>query len=184
MYACVRADCARPALASWWLLCAGCSEPLLALTSDVAGDSVVEQQMAAGWDALGWAERIAPSNWGNAAEADPWVVTVRCLAVASVVTGRSSGCAHTVSPVTVLPVVAVARVPGVLRCPPCAEPVVGEASEGGRCDRCAAVPVTASDRTAVLTGASLIVVAQLCGACRREVVPLLAGVETMPSSEP
>ena len=95
MYPCVRPNCAQSALASWWQLCAECSQPLLNL-NDGPTTPVADQRLAAGWDALGWAERIAPDHWGSATD-DGWVTTVRSLALASVVTGRSSGCAHTAS---------------------------------------------------------------------------------------
>jgi hypothetical protein len=110
-------------------LCAECSRPLLDLGSNAHADS--DQQLAAGWDALDWTERIAPNCWGSAVEDDPWVLSVRCLAMASVLTGRSSGCAHTGDATVALPVVAIARAPGVLRCPPCAEPVVAQTSSSG-----------------------------------------------------
>ena len=89
----------------------------------------------------------------------------RCLAAASVVTARSQGCAHTAADVAT-PVVAVPRAPGVLRCPTCAEPVVAGTATGGHgCDRCGRVTVGPGDRAALVTGSSLIIVAQLCSAC-------------------
>jgi hypothetical protein len=175
MYPCVRPGCTRPGLADWWQFCVECSLPLLVL-DDVA-EPVPDRLMAAGWDALGWAERIAPDHWGSAADADSWVVSVRCLTLAAVVTGRSSGCPHTVGPGLTVPVVAVVRAPGVFRCPPCAEPLVAQWTAGGVCDRCAAVPVGETDRVAVLAGAALIVVGLLCGSCRSRVFELLDGVE-------
>jgi ribosomal protein L37AE/L43A len=130
--------------------------------------------MAAGWDALRWAERIAPDCWGNAAENDAWVLSVRCLTVAAVVTGRSSGCAHTVTAATAVPVVAVARIPDVLCCPPCAEPIVAQsATMGLECDRCGSRAEDQTERVAALTGSSLIVVAQLCLGCRSRVFELV-----------
>ena len=78
MDACVRAGCGRPALAAWWRLCASCTLPLMAADANSA------QSNAAGWEALTWAERIAPSAWGNANHDDPWVIAARCLTFASV----------------------------------------------------------------------------------------------------
>jgi hypothetical protein len=177
MYECIRPRCSRPAMADWWLLCCECSGPLLRL-DDGPVLSADDQRAAAGWDALGWAERIAPACWGSADGGDPWVLTVRSLAMASVVTGRASGCAHTVSSTAAVPVVAVARAPGVLRCPPCAESIVAHASGmGPACDRCAAVTGVASERVAALTGSSVILVAQLCRGCRAEVLELGDEVE-------
>jgi hypothetical protein len=177
MYQCTRPRCDRPALADWWQLCARCSRPLLAL-DEATPRSDVDQRMAAGWDALEWAERIAPDYWGSAAEADPWVLSVRCLTVAAVVTGRSSGCSHTISAASAVPVVAIARVPGVLRCPPCAEPVVAEsAGMGSACDRCGPLAESAAERVAALTGSSLIVVAHLCQACRNRIFELVDDAE-------
>jgi hypothetical protein len=173
MNRCTRPRCERPALAHWWQLCVECSRPVLAL-GETAPRSDVDQRMAAGWDALDWAERIAPECWGNAAERDSWVLSVRCLAVAAVVTGRSTGCPHTISAAAAVPVVAVARIPGVLRCPPCAEPIVAQsATMGPECDRCGARSESASERVAALTGSSLIVVAQLCRGCRSRVFELV-----------
>jgi hypothetical protein len=177
VYRCVRPQCPRPALAAWWQLCAECSRPLL----DLAGPdtpSSSDQRLAAGWDALDWTQRISSDCWGSAVEDDPWVLSVRCLAMASVVTGRSSGCAHTVDATVAVPVVAVARAPGVLRCPPCAEPVVAQTSSSGApCDRCRSSTVDTTDRTAALTGSSLIIVGQLCRPCRGQVIELLDGAE-------
>jgi len=120
---CVRAGCREPALASWWRLCATCTSPLLTPVTE-RPDAIVEQHLAAGWDAVAWAERIAPDRWGNASD-DAWVTRQQCLAFAAVVTGRSQGCPHTAEDV--------------------------------------ATPV------ALLTGASLIVVGQLCESCRADV---------------
>jgi ribosomal protein L37AE/L43A len=176
MYGCLRPRCSRPALADWWLLCAECSIPLLDLDDGPVG-TAVDQRAAAGWDALGWAERIAPDGWGSAVETDPWVVSVRCLAMASVVTARASGYPHTVGSVAVL-VVAVARMSGVLRCPPCAETVVARSSAmGPSCDRCGSVAVVAAQRVAALIGSSMILVAQLCCGCRSQVLALAGDVE-------
>ena len=176
MNACLRPHCPRSALAEWWLLCAEHTSPLLTVDRvPVQGEA--DQSMAAGWDALGWAERIAPSCWGNAVESDPWVLSVSCLVLASVVTARASGCAHTVSSTVAVPVVAVARVPGVLRCPPCAEPVVAQsAATGPSCDRCGSAAVVAPERVAALTGASVILVAYLCPGCRGQVLALAGDV--------
>ena len=172
MSPCVRAGCDGPALAPWWSLCGACTLPLLEPAGDL-GDPVVDQHVTAGWDALDWAERIAPDRWGNAVENDPWIVAHRCLAFAAVTTGRSRGCPHTGSPTVAVPVVAVARAPGVLRCPPCAETVVRQHTTTGHpCDRCRAVTVGPSDRVAALTGASLIVVGQLCTPCAAMVLRL------------
>ena len=172
MHACLRPHCSRSALAEWWLLCVECSAQLLLNLDDGPVGSEIDQRLAAGWDALGWAERIAPEGWGSVVETDPWVVSVRCLAMASVVTARASGCAHTVGPVVAVPVVAVARMPGVLRCPPCAESVVAQSSGmGPACDRCASVAVGPSERVAALTG-SMILVAHLCRGCRGQVLEL------------
>jgi hypothetical protein len=149
-----------------------------------------DQQRAAGWEALAWAERIAPGGWGNASS-DAWVERQRCLVFAAVATGRSRGCVHTAGDVdapvagpvieaedaiegpVAAAVVAVARVRGVLRCPPCAEPIVASVTTMGHpCDRCGAVAVSAVDRVALVTGSALIVVAQLCGPCRTATVAL------------
>ena len=177
MYRCTRPRCERPALADWWQLCAQCSRPVLALDESTPR-SDVDQRMAAGWDALEWAERIAPERWGNAAAGDPWVLSIRCLTVAAVVTGRSSGCSHTISADAAVPVVAVARFPGVLRCPPCAEPIVVQSAEmGPGCDRCGSRADAATERVAALTGSSLIVVAQLCRGCRSRVFELVDDAE-------
>jgi hypothetical protein len=177
MSGCTRPRCDRPALADWWRLCAQCSRPVLAL-DEATPRSDVDQRMAAGWDALDWAERIAPDRWGSAVDGDPWVLSIRCLTVAAVITGRSSGCPHTVSAAIAVPVVAIARMPGVLRCPPCAEPVVAEsAGLGSACDRCGPLAETAPERVAALTGSSLIVVAQLCRGCRSRVLELVDDAE-------
>ena len=126
---------------------------------------------------LDWAERIAPQSWGAADEADRWVLRVRCLVMASVVTGRAAGCEHTDSPSAAVPVVAVARVPEVLRCPACAEPVVAQsAAMGPACDRCRD-PEASIERVAALAGASLIIVGHLCRDCRSQVFELVDGIE-------
>jgi hypothetical protein len=170
MGGCVRAGCSGPALAGWWSLCVACTTPLLDPV-EARPDAVIDQHLAAGWDSIAWAERIAPDRWGQASD-DGWVVRQRCLVFAAVVTGRSQGCAHTAADVAA-PVVAVARVPGVLRCPACAEAVVAATSTTGHaCDRCGVVMVAATDRVALLTGASLIVVAQVCPGCRSAVMLL------------
>jgi hypothetical protein len=144
---------------------------------DVPAQTGLDHRVAAGWDALGWAERIAPGHWGSATEADAWVRSVRCLTLAAVVTGRTSACPHTVGPTLTGPVVAVVRAPGVFRCPPCAEPLVAQLATGGACDRCGSVAVAVADRVAVLAGSALIVVGQLCGSCRSQVFALLNGAE-------
>jgi hypothetical protein len=160
---CVRASCSQLALASWWALCAECTVPLLESIADPA-TGASDQRAAAGWDAMAWAERIAPDRWGNASD-DAWVTCQRCLAFAAVVTGRSQGCPHTAGDVAT-PVVAVVRAPGVLRCPSCAEAVVAATSTTGHaCDRCGLVAVSMTDRVALVTGSSLVLVAQLCRAC-------------------
>jgi hypothetical protein len=177
MHECIRPRCSWPALAEWWLLCSECSRPLLHL-DDGPAPGQDDQQAAAGWDALEWAERIAPACWGSADEEDPWVLSIRSLAMASVVTGRASGCAHTVSSAAAVPVVAVARAPGVLRCSPCAEPVVAQVSAlGPRCDRCGSVTGVSSERVTALTGSSVILVAQLCRPCRSRVLELVEETE-------
>jgi len=164
---CVRAGCREPALASWWRLCATCTSPLLTPVTE-RPDAIVEQHLAAGWDAVAWAERIAPDRWGNASD-DAWVTRQQCLAFAAVVTGRSQGCPHTAEDVAT-PVVVIARAPGVLHCPACAEAVVAATSTTGHaCDRCGRATVSSTDRVALLTGASLIVVGQLCESCRADV---------------
>lgn len=167
MDACVRPGCGRPALAGWWRLCAECTSPLIA-----AGPGG-EQAEAAGWDALAWAERIAPHAWGNAIEDDPWVTAARCLTFASVVTGRATGCPHTATGSSPLPVVHITRAPDVLMCPPCAEPTVAAVSvTGPPCDRCRTIDTHDVRRTAAVAGASLILVAHLCGDCLPVVMPL------------
>jgi hypothetical protein len=160
---CARLGCSAVMLASWWQLCVGCTSPLMDAVRAVPGE-VVDRHRAAGWEALAWAERISPSSWGNASD-DEWVTAKRCLAFAVLVSGRSTGCVHTSWDVP-QPVLAVARAPGVLRCPTCAESVVATTSTvGGACDRCR-FPAFPPARVAVVTGNSLIVVAQLCAGCR------------------
>lgn len=179
MATCVRAGCRGQALAPWWSLCLECTAPLLdPVTPSPAADGphpVADQRDAAGWDAVTWAERIAPRRWGSAVTDDPWLTSVRCLTVASVVTGRADGCEHTRT-TGATPVVAVARATGSLRCPACAESVVAAVTtDGHACDRCGAVPVSASDRLAAVVGASLVVVALLCNECAGAVMALGAG---------
>ena len=181
MSTCVRSGCSGVALASWWALCADCSAVLLDPVTGDAGDgpavglAVDDQRAAAGWDAVTWAERIAPNRWGSAVDGDPWLTTVRCLALASVVTGRADGCEHTRT-TGATPVVAVARATGSLRCPPCAEAVVAAVTtDGHACDRCGRVGVGPKDRTAAVVGASLVVVAQLCDGCAGAVLALGVG---------
>ena len=172
MSACVRIGCGRPALAGWWRLCACCTSPLMTGVADI------EKTAAAGWDALAWAERIAPAAWGNASDDDPWVTAARCLTFASVVTGRATGCPHTSTASAALPVVHIARAPHVLMCPPCAEPTVAAVSVGGpSCDRCRSVAPQGVVRTAAVAGSSLVVVAELCSRCRHEVLPLSVAFE-------
>lgn len=174
MSVCVRSGCDGVALVPWWSLCVDCTRRLL---DPVTPASAADQRDAAGWDAVAWAERIAPRRWGTAVDDDPWLTSVRSLAVASVVTGRADGCEHTrTSGAT--PVVAVARATGSLRCPACAEPVVGAVTtDGNACDRCGVRAVSATDRAAVVVGASLIVVAQLCDPCADAVLALGALAE-------
>jgi hypothetical protein len=151
-------------------LCLGCTLPLL----EPAGDfqqADLDQRSSAGFDAVTWAERIAPSRWGHAVDGEPWVDVVRCLAFAAVVTGRGDGCPHTADRGAAVPVIAVARAPGVLRCPACAEHVVARHTTTGQpCDRCRSVAVDPRHRVAALTGASLIIAAQLCDACASHVL--------------
>lgn len=179
MAACVRAGCRGQALAPWWSLCLECTAPLLdPVTPTTAGeglDPVADQRDAAGWDAVTWAERIAPRRWGSAVTDDPWLTSVRCLTVASVVTGRADGCEHTRT-TEASPVVVVVRATGSLRCPTCAEAVVAAVTtDGHACDRCGQVPVVGSDRLAAVVGASLVVVAQLCDGCAGAVLALGVG---------
>jgi len=179
MATCVRAGCRGQALAPWWSLCLECTAPLLdPVTPSPSADGVdpvTDQRDAAGWDAVTWAERIAPCRWGSAVADDPWVTSVRCLTVASVVIGRADGCEHTRMK-GAAPVVAVARAAGSLRCPACAEPVVASVTtDGHACDRCGQVPVVRGDRVAAVVGASLVVVAQLCEECAGVVLALGVG---------
>src|SRR4051812_48003329 len=109
MLECVRLGCPNLALGDWWTLCVECTLPLTD-PLDLEGAPQVEQRQAAGWDALQWAERIAPDAWGNANGVDEWIRTQRCTAFAAVVTGRAEGCMHTLALVAA-PVVAVARAP-------------------------------------------------------------------------
>ena len=97
---------------------------------------------------------------------------MRCLALASSVVTRSSGCQHTLAG-TDLPILVVPRATGVLRCPSCAESVLAQsyASEAG-CDRCGtwAGPVS----RVCLTGGAAVIVTMLCRDCAgavREPVP-------------
>ena len=168
---CVRAGCRAQALAPWWLLCAGCTQPLLQRVDEPVG-SAADQQSAAGWEAVDWAERIAPDRWGHAVESDPWVTTVRCLVFASVVTGRAASCPHTGTPST-RPVVAVPRALDTLACPSCAEPVVARTTVDGGCDRCRQKPAGPPDRVALICGSSLIVVGQLCANCASATLELV-----------
>jgi hypothetical protein len=176
MIGCVRAGCGRPALAPWWQLCTDHTRPLLDGADD-GPPAGTDRQHAASWDALAWAERISPQHWGTADDTDDWVMAVRCLAIAGVVTGRASGCPHTADGTVAVPVVADVRAPGVLRCPPCAEPVVAQATAAatGECDRCRR-PTAEPERVAALAGSALIVVARLCPDCRSRVLVLEHGV--------
>ena len=178
MHSCVRPGCGGDALAPWWALCVACTVPLLTPADDGVV-AVRDQQLAAGWDAVEWAERIAPSRWGHASEDDAWVLSIRCLTLASVVTGRAQGCGHTSSASSTMPVVVVLRAPTYLYCPVCAEPVVATVTVDGQpCDRCRRVTVSAGSRVAALTGASLIVVGQLCDGCVETMLDL--GVTVAP----
>lgn len=177
MATCVRSGCPGVALAPWWALCVDCTTPLLdpVVAHPSADVGVGDQRDAAGWDAVTWAERIAPRRWGSAVDGDTWLTTVRCLALASVVTGRSDGCEHTRA-TGATPVAAVTRVTGSLRCPSCAESVVASVTtDGHACDRCGCVPVAPTDRTAAVVGTSLVVVAQLCDGCAGAVLALGVG---------
>ena len=167
MAVCLRSGCHGVALAEWWRLCADCTAPLLdrADGAQPAAPGQVDQLQALGWDAVAWAERIAPSRWGNGVLDDPWLTSVRCLVLAAVITRRAEGCPHT-GYGAVTPVVVIPRATGTLRCPSCAEAVVATVTtDGHACDRCGAVPVTRQDRVAAIVGAGLVVVAQLCPAC-------------------
>jgi hypothetical protein len=182
MRSCVRPGCGGESLAPWWALCTACTAPLLTSTDSGAG-AVRDQQLAAGWDAVHWAERIAPSRWGHASDDDAWVLSIRCLTLASVVTGRAQGCGHTSSSASTVPVVVVLRAPGYLYCPVCAEPVVASVTiDDHPCARCRRVTVSASDRLAALAGASLIVVGQLCDGCAATVLDL--GMSTAREATP
>jgi hypothetical protein len=186
MSRCVRAGCEGGALAPRWALCAACTLPLLD-PAQARPEFVVDQQSSAGWDALAWAERIARSRWGNAVDDDHWVTGIRCLSFATVATGRSQGCAHTGTPGSAVPIVAVAGAPGVLCCPQCAEPVVARHTMTGHaCDRCTGTTVGPEQRVAALTGASLIIVGQLCDSCAATVLQFgfpggVDGSESAPS---
>ena len=174
MAECVRSGCRGQALAPWWRLCSNCTRPLLERADDIDGP-MADQRDRAGWEAVDWAERIAPGRWGHAVETDPWVTTVRCLVFASVATGRSAGCRHTSSP-SPLPVVAVPAALDTLACPSCAEPVVAQHTVDGNCDRCQREVVGPSARVALISGASLLVVVQLCRGCTVAALELPAWV--------
>lgn len=176
MSECVRAGCRGQALAPWWQLCPDCTQPLLERADDDTGSSA-DQRATAGWEAVDWAERIAPGRWGHAVEIDPWVMTVRCLVFASVATSRAAGCWHTNSP-SPRPVVAVASALDTLACPSCAETVVAQHTVDGGCDRCRLEPVGPSSRVALIGGASLIIVGQLCTSCTSAALELLAWAAT------
>lgn len=164
MERCLQATCSGLALTEWWLLCEHHT-----LVLDAAGalpSALADQASAAGWDAADWAERIAPARWGHAAEQDPWVLRQRALNLASAVTRRTAPCPHTAAHDAAVPVVVLARAPGVSACPVCAETTVARTTTAGHmCDRCHQVPVGLADRTALLVGQALILVAQLCEGC-------------------
>jgi hypothetical protein len=168
---CVIPGCPNQQLAPWWRMCTACTLPLLEITGvDVSRQ---DQALAAGWDSLTWAERIAPNHWGSARTADPWVQAQRCLVFASGVTGHGTGCPHIATPQIPVPAICVARNMDHLACPRCAEGHVGRnASYPGACDRCGQRPVHLADRCALTTGTSLIIVAQLCSDCRSQVFEL------------
>lgn len=164
MDGCVRAGCQGQALAEWWQLCTGCTLPLLD-RADGTEQAATDQRAAAGWDAVDWAERIAPHCWGHAVESNPWVASVRCLVFAAVTTGRSQGCPHMSSP-SPTPVIVIPRAVDALACPSCAEPVVARhAVDGALCDCCGHASVGVTDRVALVVATSLVIVSQLCAGC-------------------
>jgi len=59
MVTCVRSGCTDQVLAPWWLLCQTCTLPLLDPPTPPSPANQ-DQQQTAGWDAVEWAERIAP----------------------------------------------------------------------------------------------------------------------------
>ncbi|WP_285623824.1 hypothetical protein [Kineosporia sp. NBRC 101677] len=165
------AGCPNTHLAPWWRLCTTCTLPLL--KSPATNVSQHDQAIAAGWDSLTWAERIAPNHWGSARSSDPWIQAQRCLVFAAGVTGHGTGCPHIATPQIPTPVICVARNMDHQACPLCAEPhVAHNASFPGACDRCGQRPVHLADRCALTTGTSLIIVAQLCSTCRSQVFEL------------
>lgn len=165
MTRCAQAACASAALAPWWRLCAPHTLVLDERTEPLP-TALGDQAEAAGWDAATWAERIAPHRWGQADEHDPWVMRLRALTLAHTVTGTAEPCAHATRPDIALPLVVAVRAPHVLACPTCAEPTVaGTTTDGHACDRCSSIAVTSADRTALLVGQSLVLVAQLCAGC-------------------
>lgn len=165
MSRCITAACAGTALAPWWLLCPSCTL-LLEKPAGSLPTALGDQAAMSGWDAVTWAERIAPSRWGQANESDRWVMRLRALTLAETVTARTAPCPHTTGRDSAVPVVVPVRAPLVLACPPCAEPsVAATTTDGHACDRCAGAAVTTRDRSALLVGQSLILVAQLCAPC-------------------
>ncbi len=174
---CVIPGCPHPQLAPWWRLCTTCTLPLLQFPEPELGQQ--DQAHAAGWDSLSWAERIAPNHWGSAQADDPWVQAQRCLVFAAAVTAHGTGCPHIEAPQIPVPTVGVVRNIEHLACPRCAEPnVARNASHPAGCDRCGHQPVDLTDRCALTTGTSLIIVAQLCSGCRSHVFELADELRT------
>ena len=162
---CLRPACTAPAVADWWLLCARHTLALDAATEEPPRH-LADQSHAAGWESSDWAERIAPSRWGQAVESDDWVAAQRSRSFAAAVSNRLVPCPHTAPADSAVPVVLVARAPDLAACPPCAETTVSRTTTDGHgCDRCGVVAVSPADRSALLVGRSLIVVAQLCASC-------------------
>jgi hypothetical protein len=160
---CMRVRCDRPALTWWWQLCLECTDPLL-LAAEQESGRPADQTREVARAAAEWARRFAPLAYGRMQTGDEWVWTVRCLAMASLVSGKASGCAHTVRGRAGVPTVVIPRATGVLRCPACAESVVSQSSvQDSGCDRCGEWddPVT----RVCLTSGTTVIVAQLCGGC-------------------
>lgn len=167
---CLQVGCAAAALNDWWLLCV---HHTLALEQTDGGPPphLEDQALAAGWHASDWAERIAPARWGHAVESEAWVAGQRARSFAAAVTRRLVPCPHTIGHDAAVPVVLAVRAPDLAACPDCAETTVARTTTTGHgCDRCAAVPVGPHDRTALLVGRSLIIVAQLCEECASAVM--------------
>lgn len=165
MERCLQAACPQPAIAEWWLLCAH-HTLVLESASEPWPQALTDQGRAAGWDATGWAERIAPERWGHAVEHDAWVQGLRALSLAAAVTRRAVPCEHAAGRDAAVPLVVLARAPLVAECATCAEPTVARTTTRGHaCDRCGAVAVDDGDRVALLVGQSLILVGQLCEEC-------------------